>query len=74
MAKTDSRTPKIKTCPYCSVRLSADAEECYSCKKKVGPINKYGVASKPPNYWSYVICLALWVGLYLYLRYVPWQF
>ncbi len=72
MAQTPSR--KTKTCPYCTVPLSVDAEECFSCKKKVGKIDKHGIASKPANYMAYVVCLLVWVALYLYVRYVPWNF
>jgi len=58
-------------CPYCNASLALMVDTCSSCKKKVGKIGKHGLAEKPPNYVSYVLCLATWVGLYLYMR---WAF
>jgi len=72
MAQT--ATHKKKTCPYCNVPLSLNVKECFSCKKKVGKVNKHGIANKPANYKAYIICLIVWVALYLYIRYVPWNF
>ncbi len=72
MAKMTTR--KTKTCPYCSVPLALNAEECFSCKRKVGKVDKHGIAGKPVNYKAYIICLIIWVALYLYIRYVPWKF
>jgi len=66
-----ARRPKSKKCPYCGVPLNLDVDTCFSCKKKVGKIDKYGMAQKPPDYLSYVICLAAWVGFYLYIK---WAF
>lgn len=65
---------KTKTCPYCSVPLALNVEECFSCKKKVSKVNKHGIAGKPVNYKAYIICLIVWVAFYLYIRYVPWNF
>lgn len=69
MARIPSR--KDKKCPYCSVPLALNATECFSCKKKVGKMNKHGIAEKPANYTAYIFCLASWVGFYLYMR---WAF
>ena len=67
----NTRSPKRKTCPYCSVPLALDAESCFSCKHKIGKANKYSIAEKPVNYRSHITCSLFWVGFYLYMR---WAF
>ncbi len=68
---SDVQPKKTKVCPYCSVPLTIDVTECSSCSRKVGKIDKHGMAEKPVNYGAYVICLLAWVGFYLYMR---WAF
>ena len=65
------QSKRTKKCPYCNVPLSLNANEWFSCKKKVGNINRHGIAERPTNYWSYALCLVAWVGFYLYMR---WAF
>jgi len=71
MVMKKTRYLKSKVCPYCSVPLSLDAGHCFSCRQKVGKANKYGIAERPANFWSYIVCLFSWVGYYLYMR---WAF
>ena len=40
---------------------------CVSCKKKVGKIDKYGMAQKPVDWLSYVRCLLIWCAFCLYI-------
>lgn len=42
-----------KKCPYCSTSLPHDATLCFSCKRKVGPSNRHGVAQKPFDWVGY---------------------
>lgn len=65
------QSKRTKKCPYCSVPLGLNVDECFACKKKVGKINKHGMADKPTNYGSYILCLLSWVGFYIYMR---WAF
>ncbi|MEE8398908.1 MAG: hypothetical protein V3S89_07870 [Desulfobacterales bacterium] len=67
----DRRGHSSKLCPYCSVSLSLAATDCPACKRKVGDVDKNGMAKKPANYWAYVACLLAWVGFYLYIQ---WAF
>jgi hypothetical protein len=69
MAEIETR--KNKTCPYCFVPLSLDAETCFSCKKTVGKIDKHGMAKKPVNIWSYIVCFLAWAGFFIYIM---WAF
>ena len=64
-------TLKYKICPYCAIPLMLDADICFHCKHKVRRINKYGIANRPVNIWSYVSAATSWIGFYLYMR---WAF
>jgi hypothetical protein len=68
---TEDRSKRTKKCPYCSVPLNLNADECFSCNQKIGKINKHGMAERPTNYWSYVICALAWAGFFFYIR---WAF
>ncbi len=56
-----------KKCPECFTYLKLEATRCDSCKTKVGPINKYGVAKRVVNWKAYLICLIVWILLGLYI-------
>ena len=62
---------QLKMCPYCSVPLSLTSDTCFACKRKVGKVNKYGMAEKPPKYGTYFTCLLSWAGFYVYMH---WAF
>lgn len=51
-----------KRCPYCYTHLKLNAEHCIECRKKVGEVDKVGLAKKPFNYKAY-IAAGLWVTL-----------
>ena len=51
-----------KRCPYCYTHLKLNAEHCMECRKKVGEVDKLGLARKPFNYKAY-FAAALWVIL-----------
>lgn len=57
-----------KRCPYCFTPLKLNAEHCIECKKKVGAVNKLGMAQKPPHYKAYAAAI-LWItvlGIYIW--------
>ncbi len=56
-----------KRCPECFTYLTVDAKVCSSCKKKVGPVNKHGIAKKPFDWLTYTICLIAWLGFGFYI-------
>ncbi len=61
----------VKKCPFCATPLKAADKVCFSCKHKVGPVNKVGVATIPGR-WKAYVWLAGALGLaYLYFR---WAF
>ena len=61
----------MKRCPHCFVSLELDARRCYSCKSRVGNVDKHGKAKKKVNWYSYAVCIAAWGALILYVR---WAF
>ena len=65
----DKETPSFSTkkCYECFTHLPLDAEVCPSCKKKVGEVNKIGIATKPTDWKGYVICLLIWIGLGIFI-------
>jgi len=60
-----------KVCPYCSTKIRANDTQCFSCKNKVGPPNRYGIAKKPVN-WIGNIMAVLSGGGFIY--YLYWLF
>lgn len=60
-----------KKCPECLTELPLDAKGCISCRKKVGGINKFGLAKKPPDWKAYTSCFLAWAAFALYMK---WAF
>ncbi len=58
-----------KRCPYCYTHLKLNAEHCIECRKKVGEVDKVGLAKKPFNYKAY-LAAGLWVVL---LSFYVWK-
>ncbi len=58
--QTQLQTDPTKRCPYCYTPIKLEAEFCLECKRKVGPVNKLGLAKKPPNYKAYAAAI-LWI-------------
>ena len=61
----------IKICHNCGTPLAIYSEECYSCHKKVGEVDKHGKAKKPTDWMSYVICVISWAAFF---GYIYWAF
>ncbi len=60
-----------KKCPYCSVVLKIDDEFCFSCKRKVGKINKHGIAEKPFDWKGYSMAV---ISALAFVFYIWWAF
>ena len=60
-----------KKCPECFTYLPLEVEKCSSCGIRVGPVNKFGMASKPFNWGAYLACIVAWLALGIY---VWWAF
>jgi len=57
-----------KKCLHCGNYLAIDERFCFSCKKKVGKLNKKtGMAHQPINWISYLICIISWTFLVFYI-------
>ena len=72
----DNRTfmdqePKYPTkkCPECYTYIPIDAKVCPSCKTRVGKVTKGGMAARPTNWKTNVLCLIAWIVFALYIRY-----
>jgi len=65
--KSTRQSRATKRCPECFTELSLDAKICFSCNQKVGKLGKHGLAKKPFNWLSYVICILSWLGFCLYI-------
>ncbi len=65
--KNDNPAHATKKCPYCYTHLSLDAKICFSCKRKVGKVEKHGMAKIPVDWISYIVCLIAWLGFFLYI-------
>ena len=62
-----------KVCPYCSTHLLLQATACTYCKKKVGPVNRQGIAEKPTDWKSYTACFISWGALFSYFWMLGWS-
>ena len=71
--KKERSTALTKVCPYCSTHLIINATECSYCKKKVGPVNKQGIAEKPADWKAYTACLLSWGALFAYFWMLGWS-
>ena len=65
----EKETPTFSTkkCYECFTHLPLDAEVCPSCKRKVGKVDKIGIAAKPTDWKGYIICLLIWIGLAIFI-------
>lgn len=65
MAK--SKTPRVfsyKRCPDCFVNIELMAKVCPGCHRRVGKVNRQGLAKRPANYLGYLAVL-FWIGLFI---------
>jgi hypothetical protein len=60
-----------KKCPQCYTYLSLNAKVCHSCGAKVGPVNRQGMAEKPPNIKGYVVAA---IAILAFAVFVWWGF
>jgi len=60
----------VKRCPECFINLPLDAKVCFSCRTRVGRVDKFGKARKAPNWISYIICIVSWAILIAYINWV----
>ena len=56
-----------KRCPECTVHIPIDATRCTACGKRVGPVDKHGVAQKAINYRAYAEMLIAFAALGLFV-------
>jgi hypothetical protein len=71
--KTGRSSGLTKVCPYCSTHLLLQATACSYCKKKVGPVNKQGIAQKPTDWKAYTVCFLTWGALFGYFWILGWS-
>jgi hypothetical protein len=55
--KEKPRVHMTKKCPYCYVYLQLHATRCTACNKRVGDVDKLGFASKPFDWYGYLIAI-----------------
>jgi hypothetical protein len=69
MAKRDADTIRFSTkkCWECFTHLPLNATVCNVCKKKVGKVNKFGIAEKPTDWKAYVICGFAFLLLFIFI-------
>ena len=52
---TDSIQFTTKKCYECFTHLPLNATVCNVCKKKVGKVNRHGIAEKPTDWKAYAV-------------------
>jgi hypothetical protein len=69
MAKRDPDLFKFSTkkCWECFTHLPLNATVCNVCKKKVGKVNRYGIAQKPTDWKAYTIA---GIALFLLIAFI----
>jgi hypothetical protein len=50
--------------------MPLQAQECFSCKKPVGMVNQNGMAKKPVDWKSYLLCILAWAAFVYYIWHV----
>ncbi len=67
--KKEAETFKFSTkkCYECFTHLPLHATECYACKKKVGKVDRNGIAEKPADVKSYVVFALAFAALVVFL-------
>jgi hypothetical protein len=78
MAPASKTTPKpsahvhmTKKCPDCFTYLPLDSKLCHSCGKPVGPVNRLGLAEKPPNVKGYALAA---IAILAFVVFMWWGF
>jgi len=65
--ESDTQSYLVKRCPECFASLPIDATRCYSCKTRVGGVDRQGKARRPVNWYAYFTCILSWAALILYI-------
>jgi len=73
MSAKEKPSHSTKKCPYCSTHLILNAPACTYCKKKVGPVDKHGIAQKPIDWKAYTACILSWSALFFYFWVLGWS-
>lgn len=60
-----------KKCPECYEYMPLESKACPFCKVRVGKIGDHGMAERLTNWRAYIICIALWIFLGVYVK---WAF
>jgi len=60
-----------KKCPECYAYVPLEAKQCPTCKVRLGPVGKHGMAVRLTNWRGYIVCIALWLFLAIYVK---WAF
>lgn len=60
-----------KKCPECFAHLPLDAKVCDACGRRVGAVNRIGLAETPPNIKGYVLA---GIAILAFLIFVWWGF
>lgn len=60
-----------KKCPECYEYVPLEAKVCPSCKARLGKVGEHGMAERLTNWKAYIICIALWLILAIYVK---WAF
>ncbi|MDF1592232.1 MAG: hypothetical protein P1P89_12000 [Desulfobacterales bacterium] len=71
--KKEKSSGLTKVCPYCSTHLLLQATACTYCTKKVGPVNRQGIAEKPTDWKAYTACFLSWGALFIYFWILGWS-
>jgi hypothetical protein len=66
--ETPPAASATKRCPECTVHIPIDATRCTDCGKRVGPVDKSGVARRATNYRAYAEMIIAFVvfGLFVW--------
>ena len=69
MARKNADPIKFSTkkCYDCFAHLPLNATVCNVCKKKVGKVNRHGIAEKPTDWKAYAIAAIAFVFLIVFL-------
>lgn len=59
---------RTKRCPECFENMPLLAGRCPACGTRVGRVDRYGKARKGVGWLSYLLCLASWVALVVYIQ------
>lgn len=68
-SSSDRSVHRIKKCPFCGEYLRLDDTRCTDCGRRVGPVNRMGLAKKPVEWQTYLAALIACVALGAFVWY-----